>query len=213
MQRLASPPHGGGNESELPEPIELTIAELSIPELAELYEGVLVALNELTVTLIDGQRVELNGSVEVELRYLENARDWLVVGTEFERILGIVDYRDGCHNLVPRIASDMPRPPAALDGCVPISSSYIFCREGLGWRNANRECIRRGARLVVLETGEENELAGELVARWHDGSFWIGLSDTANEGEFVWVNGDELTYSGWAVVSPMITERRGLCRE
>ena len=125
-----------------------------------------------------------------------------MVGTEFERILGIVDYRDGRYNLVPRIASDMPRPPAALDGCVPISSSYIFCREGLGWRNANRECIRRGARLVVLETGEENELAGELVARWHDGSFWIGLSDTANEGEFVWVNGDELTYSGWAGGEP-----------
>ncbi len=186
----------------LPEPIELTLGEVSIPDIAELYEGVLIALNDVSVTGLSRPIFELNGAIDVDPRHIDGSDGWLVDGVEFDQIVGILDFAANSYRLVPRSADDMPRPPINLDGCIPIGDFYAFCSEGFGWRGCVDECLRRGGRLVVLETAEENTRVGELVDQWHGGSFWIGLGDQMTEGEFVWIDGQSLDYSSWAENEP-----------
>ncbi len=47
--------------------------------------------------------------------------------------------------------------------------------------------------LATLNSAEEDQYLMDRGAV----SFWIGLSDEAQEGDFVWDNGDNLTYSNW----------------
>jgi len=44
----------------------------------------------------------------------------------------------------------------------------------------------------------------DLLVSMFGGSepFWIGLTDTAVEGVFMWVNGDPLTYTNWLPGEP-----------
>ena len=142
------------------------------------------------------------------------ARDWLVNGIEMEQVRGIMDFADGRYQIVPRSAEDLPRPPAQLIECIPLGATYALCEEGRRWPAARDDCTQqKGARLVILETEEENLAVGEMVRAWRDGSFWIGLSDRVDEGEFIWHDGSELTYSGWAGGEPNNYGRGEDCAE
>ena len=57
--------------------------------------------------------------------------------------------------------------------------------------------------MVEIETEEQNDaLHDELVKQKMPGA-WIGLSDTAAEGEWVWNSGgDAATFTNWNSVSP-----------
>ena len=188
---------------DLPNPLELSLGELAIPDIAELYEGVLISIRGVTVTRAGGDgAIVLNGLLPVDTTFVPAIDEWIVRGAEFESIVGILDFSQGSFRLRPRIDADMPQPPASLGGCFPIGETYGLCTDGRPWRRAQDECAIRGARLVVLETNEENVALGELVAPWFRQGFWIGLTDRETEGEFIWHDGTELTYSGWSPGEP-----------
>ena len=69
---------------------------------------------------------------------------------------------------------------------------------------------------VLVAKFNANALGGYLVAindpaedafiqANFPGSYWIGLSDSASEGTFVWDNGDPLTYTAWCPSEPSAT--------
>ena len=69
---------------------------------------------------------------------------------------------------------------------------------------------------VLVARFNANALGGYLVAindpaedafiqANFPGSYWIGLSDSASEGTFVWDNGDPLTYTAWCPSEPSAT--------
>ncbi len=77
---------------------------------------------------------------------------------------------------------------------------YMFCSvqtnqsEGITWQEAHTRCADAGMAVVQLETSEENLLVGQRLATLAAGGVewaWIGASDTATEGKWVWDSGDQ----------------------
>ncbi|MEL6926105.1 MAG: lectin-like protein, partial [Bacteroidota bacterium] len=87
--------------------------------------------------------------------------------------------------------------PIEISGMSPIGifngSKYFYNAASVTWNEAQSAAENNGGHLVVINDAAENQfLRNQTETR-----FWIGLNDFANEGNFVWVNGDPLNYTNW----------------
>lgn len=91
------------------------------------------------------------------------------------------------------------------DGCAPgckggtfDDHGYAFCSVPTTWADAREVCISMGYDLAVISDAAENAYVSErLVALTGDelGS-WIGASDLATEGSWVWLDSSEPFWEG-----------------
>ncbi len=191
-------------EGELPMPQSVTPAELAIMDLAILYEGVAVSLRDAAVTRVQASRsmLILDGLVSLSALFVDIDFGWLSVGRQFEEVVGLLHFTANGLHLAPRSDEGLTAPPSMFGDCIP-AQGYALCLQGQRWGTARRSCAELGGRLVVLETAEENIALGALMRTWHDGDFWIGLSDRAEEGDWRWLDGSEVAYEdGWADGEP-----------
>ena len=71
--------------------------------------------------------------------------------------------------------------------------------EALSWANSKSHCEKIGATLAVVTTREEADFIAELC----DGRYmFLGASDEGTEGEWVWVDGTEWTFTHWMSGQP-----------
>ena len=83
------------------------------------------------------------------------------------------------------------------------------------WSDAQIEAQQLGGNLVTINSAAENQFildtfsataiayaAANLLPDSNAISFWIGLSDHVNEGQYVWVSGEQVTYTNWANGQP-----------
>ena len=63
-----------------------------------------------------------------------------------------------------------------------------------GLNDAKNRAAAEGASLVAINDAAEQEWLSGLFGNH---LYWIGLSDTKKEGEWVWQNGEPLTYTNW----------------
>ncbi|MDD1457444.1 hypothetical protein MEN95_21380, partial [Dolichospermum sp. ST_sed7] len=67
------------------------------------------------------------------------------------------------------------------------------------WTDAQAQAQALGGNLVTINDPTENQF---LVNAFGSEYFWIGLNDAAQEGKFVWVNGDPSKYTNWYYNQP-----------
>ncbi|KAG9339861.1 hypothetical protein JZ751_022366, partial [Albula glossodonta] len=67
------------------------------------------------------------------------------------------------------------------------SSCYYISNDRMTWNESRQYCRERGADLVIIDTEEEQI----FISMFHN--FWIGLTDSNEEGTWKWVNGTTLT--------------------
>jgi hypothetical protein len=68
------------------------------------------------------------------------------------------------------------------------------------WDDANKECVGKKAHLVSITSGDENKFVHEVLIgkqQFDPRTYWIGLSDAATEGTFVWTTNEPLGYKNW----------------
>ena len=77
-------------------------------------------------------------------------------------------------------------------------SAYLHCDGSFGrdWIAAYDTCAALGGHLAIIDSEAEND----FVAR--DAERWIGVTDRADEGEFITIAGDPITYANWADGEP-----------
>lgn len=83
----------------------------------------------------------------------------------------------------------------------PANGHYYRVSEALTWQEAVARATCVGGYLTTVNDAEENQwLLDTLVTSF--GSAYIGYNDTAEEGTFVWFNGETPAYENWAEGEP-----------
>lgn len=80
--------------------------------------------------------------------------------------------------------------------------TYLFCTASESWQDARDACRELGYELVTIDDAAENEWVSATAAGESESAWWIGASDVAEEGVFVWLNGAPVAYSNWAPREP-----------
>jgi hypothetical protein len=76
---------------------------------------------------------------------------------------------------------------------------YRFVAVAATWNAALAECVSWGGWLVTAKSEAEDDY---LATRTGGDDIWIGLSDVADEGEMVWLDGAPLGAANWADGQP-----------
>ena len=80
---------------------------------------------------------------------------------------------------------------------------YLFLTGSTNWADAKNTCEDLHAHLVKIETEQENEeLYNEAVRLNMTGGTWIGLSDIAEERNWVWTDGKRVNFTNWSQYQP-----------
>ena len=79
----------------------------------------------------------------------------------------------------------------------PASFHQYYLLETTNWAAAEAEAVGLGGHLATVENAAENTWLWETFSAIAAGPFWIGLSDAALEGSFVWTSGAPTFYQNW----------------
>ncbi|GMV41342.1 MAG: hypothetical protein AMXMBFR64_30580 [Myxococcales bacterium] len=82
------------------------------------------------------------------------------------------------------------------------ATRYLVCTTPRSWQAGREHCQALGADLVSIETVQERDWLRTNAPGVASNSHWIGLSDLATEGVFVWVNGTTPGFWGFAGGEP-----------
>ncbi|XP_062596365.1 CD209 antigen-like protein C isoform X2 [Saccostrea cucullata] len=104
------------------------------------------------------------------------------------------------------------------------SSCYYIREQEKSWDNAAMECQYYGAKLVEIETKDENDFLKQRLSIYDEyllkqnssdyKKFWIGGTDKIIEGKFVWAStGSSLTFKDWDRLEPNDQEGIEDCME
>lgn len=95
----------------------------------------------------------------------------------------------------------LPPPPPPTDWVTnPANGHRYRLSEPAPWQIAADEAGSFGGYLTTInDPGEEAWIQGTFG---NAESFWIGLNDIEVEGEFVWMNGEPVTYTHWCEFEP-----------
>jgi len=85
-------------------------------------------------------------------------------------------------------------------GTTHCGPAYTLMHEELSWSDANAACRAAGMELASVHSAEENDA---LLATVASNTVWIGGSDSAYKGTWVWSpSGTPLSYTNWASGQP-----------
>ena len=68
------------------------------------------------------------------------------------------------------------------------------------WYEADDMSDNAGGHLVTISSEEENDFIYSLISQVDNN--WIGFSDIATEGDWVWTTGEDVVYTNWDVGEP-----------
>ena len=75
---------------------------------------------------------------------------------------------------------------------------YEYFSDNVSWQTAKTVCEKKGGHLVVIDDEEENA----FVTLLSGGNIWLGITDIADESEWITVTGNPISYSNWAQNQP-----------
>jgi hypothetical protein len=84
----------------------------------------------------------------------------------------------------------------------PENGHQYIITEIMSWQEAQKLAEKIGGYLVTINNENENNWLVENCLSDNTDFFWIGLNDEEQEGNFVWVNGEAITYLNWAEGEP-----------
>lgn len=81
---------------------------------------------------------------------------------------------------------------------------YMLLNAPVTWTAGQAACIALGANLAVIESLAEQTLVATLAVQYPAGNqdMWLGASDSAVEGTFVWVDTAPVVYNNWRAGEP-----------
>jgi hypothetical protein len=82
-------------------------------------------------------------------------------------------------------------------------SSYLFCNLDDTWSNAQVTCQSYGYDLVIVNDATEDAYLDATATAINPSKyFFFGLTDSATEGSFLWIDGSTPSYTNWSGGEP-----------
>ena len=104
----------------------------------------------------------------------------------------------------PIVNSDIP--PQTIPGFTTVGynqgSMFYISNNALTAPNAYLNAVSNGGYMASINDAIDNQFISDYLAANGGGRAWIGLNDVAVENNFVWQNGDPVTYTNWNVGEP-----------
>lgn len=75
---------------------------------------------------------------------------------------------------------------------------YFISNSLTVWADVIQQCNQQGGHLVTISSQEENDFVDPMYVN----HIWLGLTDEASEGNWVWENGEPVIYTNWADGEP-----------
>lgn len=79
--------------------------------------------------------------------------------------------------------------------------TYKFFNTKMTWKQAKETCEKMGGYLATFTTKEEWDYIHKYI-RDNKEQYWLGGNDADNEGEWVWITGENWNYSDWCNNEP-----------
>ncbi|XP_029770115.1 CD209 antigen-like protein C [Terrapene carolina triunguis] len=86
-------------------------------------------------------------------------------------------------------------------------SCYFFSTSSKSWLDAKQFCTNEGSHLVIVNTKQEQTFLSNHITEPH--VYWLGLSDSAEEGEWRWLDGSPLSVRFWGPGEPNNVGQQG----
>ncbi|MCI7814152.1 MAG: NPCBM/NEW2 domain-containing protein [Lachnospiraceae bacterium] len=84
---------------------------------------------------------------------------------------------------------------------------YYLIETPMTWKGAEEFCEKAGGHLAVITSLLEQERVTKLLKNAQENDYWIGASDEAEEGNFVWVSKEAMTYTNWKNGEPSNSDK------
>lgn len=82
------------------------------------------------------------------------------------------------------------------------NKDYLFCNASVDYATAKSLCAGFGGEVTTVNNAAENSFLSTEAQAMGLGNPWIGLTDAASEGTFVWDSGQAVSYLGWCPGEP-----------
>jgi hypothetical protein len=79
---------------------------------------------------------------------------------------------------------------------------YRYFNAPLTWYACRATCELMGGHLICIDDAQKDAFAKDLIEKCHAEGAWIGLNKESKDDSWGWVNGKQLSYSGWAQGQP-----------
>jgi len=83
--------------------------------------------------------------------------------------------------------------------------AYLFCGEiaqRTDWNTSRTACTDIGYHLVTVDNKAEDMWLNTSVEQYNNSEWWIGYTDEASEGVWLWADGSESRYTNWQAGEP-----------
>ncbi|HEX9890428.1 MAG TPA: lectin-like protein, partial [Nitriliruptorales bacterium] len=80
--------------------------------------------------------------------------------------------------------------------------TYTLTPRSMSWTEAEAEASRLGGHLVTIDDAAEQAWVSETFGGWGGWYAWLGATDQAVEGSWVWADGQPIDYQNWDTGQP-----------
>ncbi|KAK6468952.1 hepatic lectin-like [Huso huso] len=89
-------------------------------------------------------------------------------------------------------------------------SCYYFSKQTKNWMESKDECERKASHLIIIKDQDQLDF---VFGQMKGNNFWIGLSDKDIEGNWIWVDGSNVTIPLWSSGKPNSANTNEDCAE
>jgi hypothetical protein len=109
----------------------------------------------------------------------------------------VFDMDGDCNGTVDGCTTDFGCTSATFEG-----HTYLFCPVHSTWSEALATCKNAGIHLASIGSPEEDDFVFQTANTLSNEKWWMGFNDIAEEGKFVWENGNPVTFTNWEPEQP-----------
>lgn len=105
--------------------------------------------------------------------------------------------------LLPNLKMEVKASESIPEDAVQYSSNYYKIFDmAMSWEDAKIYCESIGGHLASITSMEENQFIVSIFTQPDISFYWLGATDELQEGEWLWVTGEEFAYENWSENSP-----------